>query len=49
MLHYAGIFEIFYKNEMVPFKSCFMHYPQIPNFYLANLETHHFLWILTNP
>ena len=34
---------------MVPFKSCFMHYPQIPNFYLANLEMHPFLRNLTGP
>ena len=28
---------------MVPFKSCFMHDPQIPNFYFANLELAPFL------
>ena len=28
---------------MVPFKSCFTHYPQIPNFYLAKPEMHPFL------
>ena len=27
---------------MVPFKSCFMQDPQIPNFYLGNQETHPF-------
>ena len=27
---------------MVTFKSYFMHDPQIPNFYLANLKTHTF-------
>ena len=28
---------------MVPFKSCFMHDTQIPNFYLANLESGPFM------
>ena len=29
------------------FQVYFMHDPQIPNFYLANLKTHPFLKILT--
>ena len=29
---------MFKKMIEVPFKSCFMHYPQTPNFNLANLE-----------
>ena len=24
---------------MISFKSCFIHYPQIPNFYIANQKT----------
>ena len=34
---------------MVTFKSYFMHDPQIPNFYLANLESGPFWTILTGP
>ena len=39
------------KNECfwVTFKLCLIQDPQIPNFYLANLETEHFLRILTGP
>ena len=34
---------------MVPYKSCFMHYPQISNFYFANLKTQPFLKKLDGP
>jgi hypothetical protein len=33
---------------MVTLKSCFMQYPQIPNFYLAKLQMHPFYGIFTS-
>ena len=34
------------KSFMVPFNYCLMHYPQISNFYQANLKTHPLLRML---